>query len=376
VGRKPTAGTVQAIDPTTNRTGPVISVNGTPQALATGKNAVWVTGIGSTVRAAAYAVAPGPGDVRLSACRKVIRAAGGAPDFLIVGDYPLSLPDSRNDSEAVAFVLREHAFRAGRYSVGYEACDDEGLGDDGRRDPCRPDARAYASAPRVIAVLAGYISTCALAQLPTLLAAGTIAMISPQNSADVLTSGRFPNYARVVPTDSDHTDADVGLPTTLGARHVFVVGEKGITYTEAVAHLFVERARGRIAIVGNELYDDNTAATTLAARIARSGADGIYLSGFPDPASGRLLQALRATLGPRPPIVAADGFKPVADAIRYAGAAATGIYVTSVRRWRPARWRRSRACNAVDAAELPISVKRASATCRPTRSHRPDASIG
>ena len=54
-------------------------------------------------------------------------SAGGRPDVLIVSDLPLQ-GDYRlratQMARAIAFVLRERGFRAGKFRVAYQSCDD------------------------------------------------------------------------------------------------------------------------------------------------------------------------------------------------------------------------------------------------------------
>ncbi len=61
------------------------------------------------------------------ACDAVFYGGGDRPDRLIVSDMPLrggpQLP-TQEMSDAITFVLRERGFRAGRYRIGYQSCDD------------------------------------------------------------------------------------------------------------------------------------------------------------------------------------------------------------------------------------------------------------
>jgi branched-chain amino acid transport system substrate-binding protein len=68
--------------------------------------------------------------------------------------------------------------------------------------------------------------------------------------------------------------------------------------------------------------------TGLARRIERSGADGVFLGGYSVNNGAALLRDLRATLGPRVPIVAPDGFSEFRDIIEEAGADAEGLFAS------------------------------------------------
>ena len=122
-------------------------------------------------------------------------------------------------TQAIAFVLRERGFRAGRFKVAYQSCDDSvartGLYDEPK---CAANARAYAENPDVVGVIGTFNSPCSVASLPELNRAldGPLAMISPLNSFVGLTragpdvdpalpSALYPtgvrNFVRVYPTD-------------------------------------------------------------------------------------------------------------------------------------------------------------------------------
>ncbi len=136
-------GTVSRIDPRTNEVAATVAV-GASQSLAVGAGAAWVS------------VAAGTKDGRLpaSVCGEV--ASGGTtPDVLIASDLPLQGPDAAGPTvDTIRFVLKEHDFRAGRFTVGYQSCDDStaqvGLYEQRR---CAANANAYARADRLVAVI-------------------------------------------------------------------------------------------------------------------------------------------------------------------------------------------------------------------------------
>ena len=326
----PVDGTVQKIDPATNSAGTEAKVSGAPQAIAIAAGGVFASVVAADAQTPLRR-APGVHDVRLRDCSAVWGDPAAPPQLLIVGDFPFNYPLSRVDSDAVAAVLREHQFRAGSHTVGYQACDDRG----GNVDTvCADHARAYANTSRVVGVITGFLSSCAADQLPALRAAtgGPVAAIGPVNTADQLTSGKYENYARVTPTDGEHTAADVGVFLGSSAKRVFVLEESCLAcpYVNNVSALFRKLGTGRVAIAGSETYggDHGPRAQDVARTVDQSRATGVYLVGFPDTASGELLKALR-TLKRDLVIVAPDSFIPVSDAILFAGDAATGVYVTS-----------------------------------------------
>ena len=115
-----------------------IHVGGAPTGVAVGRGKVWI----SVQPAFRSVLASGAGTVRVPGtvsepfCSGVEFAGEGAPRFLIVSDYPLqhgagSVPDAAIPTDAVRFVLARRHFRAGRYSVGYQSCDDSTIGSGG-----------------------------------------------------------------------------------------------------------------------------------------------------------------------------------------------------------------------------------------------------
>ena len=59
-----------------------------------------------------------------SFCSKVVYGGTGRPDYLVVSDLALQVgAEATSMVSAIKYVLAQHGFRAGRYSVGYQACD-------------------------------------------------------------------------------------------------------------------------------------------------------------------------------------------------------------------------------------------------------------
>ncbi len=78
--------------------------------------------------------------------------------------------------DAIAFVLRQHAFRAGRFRVGYQSCDDSTAKQgDFEPEKCRANAALYARTPRVVGILGPYNSACTIEQLAITNRAGPLA---------------------------------------------------------------------------------------------------------------------------------------------------------------------------------------------------------
>jgi branched-chain amino acid transport system substrate-binding protein len=189
----------------------------------------------------------------------------------------------------------------------------------------------------VIGVVGPFTSTCAKFQIPILNRArgGSVAMVSPSNTYVGLTrdaadaapgepSVYYPtgrrNYARVVPTDDVEVAADAMVARRLGVKRVYALVPFG--YPAPILKDFVLAAGNLdIKIAGRRFWGDGQSYERLAARVARSHADGVFLVG----SSLGLLQTLRARLGPGVPLIA-SGFDPATAEL--AGPAAEGMIIS------------------------------------------------
>ena len=145
-----------------------------PRALLVADGTVWAAMAGGrTAAAATRRIVAG---VRPAAARRCASPRSPAPanraDVLIVSDLPLQggiRITATQMAQAIAFVLRERGFRAGRFRVAYQSCDDSvartGLFDEAK---CAANARAYGARPEVVAVIGTLNSPCAVAALPHL----------------------------------------------------------------------------------------------------------------------------------------------------------------------------------------------------------------
>jgi branched-chain amino acid transport system substrate-binding protein len=251
------------------------------------------------------------------------------------------------------FVLRERRFRAGRFRVAYQSCDDSvartGIFDEPK---CAANARAYVQNQDVVGVIGTFNSSCAAAALPELNRApgGPLAMISPSNSVVGLTrsgpgvdpslpgalypTGRR-NYLRVHPTDDLQGAALALLARDRGHRRVYVLddGDPGFGVLWATAFETAARRLG-LTVVGRNTWDPQaTGYADLARRIARSRAEAVFVGGLLDTNAARVVRDLRAGLGASVDLLAPDGLKnPGATSLTLlmdqAGRAALGVYVS------------------------------------------------
>ena len=331
-------GTVSRVDPATNSVTAESSV-GTPQALAVGDGAAWVSVAGGTIE----------GRLPAPPCGEV--AAGGeAPDVLIASDLPLRgafSADPRAMANAVRSVIEQHGFQAGDFSIGYQSCDvstSQTGGFEFRR--CAANANAYAHAEQLVAVIGTYSSFCGEIEIPILNRApnGPLAMVSPSNTGPGLTRGPplaeqrgepdiyYPtgtrNYARTVPREDLQGIAHAMLAKELGLRSVYVLfSDEG--WATVHTDPFVRAARGfDIEIAGSRNFSPETNnPAEVADAVARSGADGVLIAGVAEEA-GPMLKAVRTRVDDDVKILMTDSAAPIPFLLEIAGPAARGVYMS------------------------------------------------
>ena len=329
-------GTLSRIDPATNAVTSTVPLPGTPQGIAGGQGMVWATTAGGSREGALPA----------TACGKV-ESGGRRPDLLVASDLPLQLGSvrvTRSMADAVRFVLRRHGYRAGRFTVGYQSCDDS-TAQSGGADyfKCASNAKAYSQAAQLAAVIGPYNSYCAFFEVPIVnrAAGGSVPMLSPANTATGLTRAspgvprgqpedNYPtgvrNYLRVVPPDDLQAAADAVFAKQLGLRNVYVLGDQ---YNSTLSSGFTRAARKLgLRIAGSAHWPAPGGYSSLAGRVARSGADGVFLGGTTFTGGDKVVRELRARLGHRFPIIVTDAFLPVPDLLELAGPAALGTYAS------------------------------------------------
>ncbi|MET0937832.1 MAG: ABC transporter substrate-binding protein [Gaiellaceae bacterium] len=350
-------GTLARIDPGTNSVSTVPLGNSPIGVAVGGGRSVWVS-----VRPGFRAlVAPASGQAEAlaglaalpaSRCSPIEFEGDGRPRFLIASDLPFQgqsgFAETLQMSDAVRFVLAQHRFRAGPYTVGYQACDDSTAATGSYDIPrCRANAQAYARTKIVIGVVGGYNSGCVQNQLAILAGArgGPLAMIGTASTYVGLTHagpGTIPgeprkyqpggkrSFVRVVAADDLQAAANALLAKRLGVKRLFVLND-GDPYGFGIAS-DVRRAGTKlgIAIAGFERWDPRARTyATLARRIRRAGADAVFLGGSVDTSNGpALVRGLRSVLGEDFHILAPDGFTPVAAFARVTGPAAEKVTVS------------------------------------------------
>lgn len=284
-----------------------------------------------------------------SSCQSIYQGSS-KPDFIIASDLPLqgsSRTQTIEMTKAMKFVLKQHNFKAGKYNIGYQSCDDStaqaGKWDSGK---CSANAHAYANNKKVIGVLGTFNSGCAEIVIPILNRApdGPVGMVSPANTYVGLTHGGpgtaagepekyYPNgkrnYIRIVAADDYQGASNAMLAKQLGYKSVFVFNDKE-AYGLGVATDFRNAAKKLgLKIAGFTAWDPKASSyEALANKVKQSGADVVYLGGLECENGSKLIKDLRGTLGADFPLIAPDGFSSFTDTWKNSGGAALGMYIS------------------------------------------------
>ena len=312
-------------------------------------------GVGASALIAAVALATtvsgaiarsGATPLPASSCSAIQNASG---QYLIASDLPLQGSGRTQTSQmtrAIKFVLTQHGYKAGKYTLAYQSCDDAtaqaGKWDSGKASA---NANAYAQNSSVIGVIGTFNSGAAEIIVPVLNRApnGPIAMVSPANTYVGLTHGGagtaagepgkyYPtgkrNYARVVAADDYQGAADALYAKSIGVKKVFILNDKE-AYGLGVATNFKNAAvKLGIKVVGFTAWDGKASSyEALAVKVKASGAQGVFLGGLICENGGKLIKDMAAGASSAK-IIAPDGFTPISATVQEAGSAAEGMSVS------------------------------------------------
>lgn len=345
-------GTLARIDPATNHLEIIPIAHGLKDVVVAGTS-VWVTTGAGLLSGGSTSTNVATGRVRAlptASCSPIYNGAA-SPRFLIAADLPLQGLEgivSAQASQAVLYELRKRGFRAGRYPVGYQVCDDSTSRRGYWSEPqCAANAREYATDPNVIGVIGAFNSGCSQIELPIANRAGQLAMISPQNTCVGLTHsgpGAAPgepdryyptgvrNYVRLTPADDVQASADALLAKRLGIRRIYILQDRSSCYTSGIAAAFrAASAKLGITVVGSDIVDEQQPRSFGAhvRRIRAAGPNAVFLALYgADPDSGRLIRAIWASLGARVHLIAPDSFADFGELVRDTGVAAQGMTVS------------------------------------------------
>src|SRR5262249_4302914 len=118
-------GTAVVVDPA-RRVVRSLPLGGTPAGVVAVGNQVLIPVRGAGLTATSSA-GPTAGDIRTAAAGPVSQGAKSRPQFLIASSFALNGPDGRTGQDLAAAVLatlRQHGFRAGRFTLGYQSCNE------------------------------------------------------------------------------------------------------------------------------------------------------------------------------------------------------------------------------------------------------------
>jgi branched-chain amino acid transport system substrate-binding protein len=287
-----------------------------------------------------------------SSCSDIYYQGDGDPDYLISSDLPLQgsgRTQTVQMTEAIKFILKQQDFKAGKYKIGYQSCDDA-TAQAGKwaSEKCSANANAYAQNKSLIGVIGTFNSGCAEIIVPVLNRApdGPVGMISPANTYVGLThSGPgtaagepdkyYPtgtrNYIRIVAADDFQGAADALLAKQLGLKSVYILNDKeayGLGVATDFKNSLVNPSVG-VKVAGFGAWNGKASSYTgLATKIKQSGADAVFLGGLVCENGGKLVKDLRSVLGNNVTILSPDGFTPISAVVDGAGNASEGQYVS------------------------------------------------
>ncbi len=270
----------------------------------------------------------------------------GTPQFIVPSDLPLQGAGRTQTTQmvnAIKFIFKQANFKAGKYTVGYQSCDDStaqaGKWDSGK---CSTNANAYARNQGVIGVIGTFNSGCAEIVIPKLNQApsGPLGMASPANTYVGLThkgpaiapgepEKYYPNgtrnYIRLVAADDFQGAADALLTQQLGLKSVYILNDKE-AYGQGVANDYRNAAKKiGLKIAGFAAWDPKASTyEALATKIKQTGASTVFLGGLICENGSKLIKDLRSVLGAKYPLVTPDGFSDFTAN----GPAAEGMYVS------------------------------------------------
>ena len=280
-----------------------------------------------------------------SSCQDLYFEGSGKPDYIVPSDLPLQGSGRTQTIEmtnAIRFVLKQANFKAGKYTVGYQSCDDStaqaGKWESSR---CSANANAYAQNKSVIAVIGTLNSGCAEIEIPILNRApdGPLGMVSPANTYVGLThSGPgtaagepdkyYPNgernYIRMVAADDFQGAADAQFMKDQGAKSVFILNDKEAYGLGVATDTKNSATKLGLKVAGFTAWDPKASSyEAVATKIKQSGADWIYLGGLICENGAKLISDLKAGV-PGAKMMAPDGFSDFTAN----GPAAAGIFIT------------------------------------------------
>jgi branched-chain amino acid transport system substrate-binding protein len=280
-----------------------------------------------------------------SSCQDLYFEGSGKPDYIVPSDLPLQGSGRTQTIEmtnAIRFVLKQANFKTGKYTVGYQSCDDStAQAGKWESSKCSANANAYAQNKSVIGVIGTFNSGCAEIEIPILNRApdGPLGMVSPANTYVGLThSGPgtaagepdkyYPNgkrnYIRMVAADDFQGAADAQFMKDQGAKSVFILNDKEAYGLGVATDTKNSATKLGLKVAGFTAWDPKASSyEAVATKIKQSGADWIYLGGLICENGAKLIADLKAGV-PGAKMMAPDGFSDFTAN----GPAAAGMFIT------------------------------------------------
>jgi branched-chain amino acid transport system substrate-binding protein len=209
-------------------------------------------------------------------------------------------------------ALAQIRARIGRYRIVLKTLDDSsaqrGVWDPGQTTV---NARIATQNPTTIGYIGELNSGASAVSVPLLNRVG-IAQVSPTSTAVGLTSdapGSSPGepdkyyptgartFARVVPSDAFQAAAQVQLQESLGCKKAFVVDDGEVDGEDMATSFELAAKRSNMQLVGLQMFDPTaTNYTSLAASIARTGANCVLISAISDSNVALLTKQIAAAI--------------------------------------------------------------------------------
>jgi len=280
-----------------------------------------------------------------SSCSDIYYEGDGNPDYVIASDLPLQgsgRAQTVQMTEAIKFILKQHNFKAGKYKIGYQSCDDS-TAQAGKwvSAKCSANGNAYSQNKTVIGVIGTFNSGCAEIIIPILNRApnGPMGMVSPANTYVGLTHsgpgtvagepGKYypngkRNYIRMVAADDFQGAADALFMQGKGAKSVFILNDKEAYGLGVATDTRNSANKIGLKVAGFTAWDPKASSyEALATKIKQSGADWVYFGGLVCENGAKLISDVKSGV-PGVQLMAPDGF----SAFDSNGAAAVGMYIT------------------------------------------------
>jgi len=284
---------------------------------AVGVLALVAAGCGSSKKSSSSSGGGGAKALPASSCSGLQYQGSGKPQYLVASDLP-EIGGSRQQTsqmnKAMAYVLSQQNWKAGKYTIGFQHCNDASA-QLAKWDPtkCSANAHNYAGNSSLIGLIGTFNSGCAAIEIPVLNKApgGGLQMISPANTYGCLTepcAGNEPEkyypsgkrtYARVAPSDPNQGAVVARFMQERGVKSIYILNDKE-PYGLGVAKNTKGAAQALgIKILGFSAFDPkSTNFQALFTRIKNTNPDAIFIGGLVDENSGQLINDKVNVLGP------------------------------------------------------------------------------